>query len=109
MAAHRAELVRAGLGHRPRLVEPGGGDAVVARRLRAVRGGVLLPLGDELVAPGRDAGFPEAVGNGEVGFVSEADERELRPDRLRELWELRRRQVREQARIAFEDGEREAA
>ncbi|WP_194712663.1 ATP-binding protein [Noviherbaspirillum soli] len=51
----------------------------------------------------------EAVGNGEVGFVSEADERLLRPDRLRELWELRRRQVREQAKIAFEDGEREAA
>jgi len=51
----------------------------------------------------------EAEGNGEVGFVSEADERELRSDRLRELWELRRRQVREQARIAFEEGEHEAA
>jgi uncharacterized protein YPO0396 len=46
----------------------------------------------------------EAQGNGEVGFVSEADERELRSDRLRELWELRRRQVREQAMIAFEEG-----
>jgi energy-coupling factor transporter ATP-binding protein EcfA2 len=44
-----------------------------------------------------------AEGNGEVDFLSEADERELRPDRLRALWELRRTQVREQARMAFED------
>ncbi|PUA17024.1 ATP-binding protein [Glaciimonas sp. PCH181] len=48
----------------------------------------------------------EAEGNGEVGFVSEADERELRSDKLRELWELRRTQVREQAQITFEAAER---
>jgi hypothetical protein len=51
----------------------------------------------------------EAEGNGEVGFLSEADERELRSDRLRELWEMRRRQVREQARMEFGDGGLEAA
>lgn len=49
-----------------------------------------------------------AEGNGEVDFVSEADERELRPDRLRTLWELRRTQVREQARMTFEGGEEAA-
>ncbi|MGS0742218.1 ATP-binding protein [Glaciimonas sp. GG7] len=47
----------------------------------------------------------EAEGNGEVGFVSEADERELRSDKLRELWELRRSQVREQAQMKFEMAE----
>jgi uncharacterized protein YPO0396 len=46
----------------------------------------------------------EAEGNGEVGFLSEADERELRSDRLRELWEMRRWQVREQARMEFGEG-----
>jgi hypothetical protein len=50
----------------------------------------------------------EAEGNGEVGFVSEADERELRSDKLRELWELRRTQVREQAQMAFEAAEQAA-
>jgi uncharacterized protein YPO0396 len=44
----------------------------------------------------------EAEGNGEVDFISEADERDLHPDKLRELWELRRRQIREQARVEFE-------
>lgn len=44
----------------------------------------------------------EAEGNGEVDFISEADERDLRPDKLRELWECRRRQIREQAKIEFE-------
>ncbi|MBM5571098.1 MULTISPECIES: SbcC/MukB-like Walker B domain-containing protein [Deefgea] len=43
-----------------------------------------------------------AEGNGEVDFVSEADERELNPDRLRELWEKRRNEVRQQAQILFE-------
>jgi uncharacterized protein YPO0396 len=47
----------------------------------------------------------EAEGNGEVDFISEADERDLNPDKLRELWELRRRQIREQTRIEFEAGE----
>lgn len=44
----------------------------------------------------------EAEGNGEVDFVSEADERDLNPDKLLELWETRRQQVRLQAQIAFE-------
>jgi hypothetical protein len=43
----------------------------------------------------------EAEDNGEVGFVSEADERELRADALRGLWEERRAQVREQAMLVF--------
>ncbi|SFH86528.1 Uncharacterized protein YPO0396 [Collimonas sp. OK307] len=50
-----------------------------------------------------------ADGNGEVGFVSESDERELRSDKLRELWELRRAQVREQAQINFEAAEQATA
>ncbi|MEE7625153.1 ATP-binding protein [Methylobacter sp. Wu8] len=44
----------------------------------------------------------EAEGNGEVDFISEADERDLNSDKLRELWELRRRQIREQTRLEFE-------
>lgn len=50
----------------------------------------------------------DALDNGEVGFVSEPDERDLRPDRLAELWEQRRTQVREQARLNFEEKERAA-
>jgi energy-coupling factor transporter ATP-binding protein EcfA2 len=50
----------------------------------------------------------DALDNGEVGFVSEPDERDLQPDRLTALWEQRRAQVREQARIAFEESERAA-
>ncbi|MBK4733341.1 AAA family ATPase [Noviherbaspirillum sp. DKR-6] len=50
-----------------------------------------------------------AEGNGEVGFLSEADERVLRSDRLRELWEMRRWEVREQVRMEFGDGGLEAA
>ena len=46
-----------------------------------------------------------AEGNGEVDFVSEADERELNPDRLRELWETRRKEVRQQAQLLFEAAE----
>jgi len=44
----------------------------------------------------------EAEGNGEVDFISEADERDLNPDKLRELWELRRQQIRQQTRLEFE-------
>lgn len=44
----------------------------------------------------------EAEGNGEVDFISEADERDLNSDKLRELWELRRQQIREQTRLEFE-------
>ena len=51
----------------------------------------------------------DADGNGEVDFVSEADERDLNPDKLRERWEARRQQVRMQAQIAFEAAEQVAA
>lgn len=44
----------------------------------------------------------EAVSNGEVDFISEADERDLNQDKLRALWDARRQQVRLQAQIAFE-------
>ena len=47
----------------------------------------------------------EAEGNGEVDFISEADERELNIDKLRELWELRRQEVRQQAQLLFEEAE----
>lgn len=50
----------------------------------------------------------DALDNGEVDFVSEPDERDLQPDNLTALWEQRRVQVREQARIKFEDSERAA-
>jgi len=43
--------------------------------------------------------------NGEVDFVSEADERELNPDKLRELWDARRKEVRQQAQLLFEAAE----
>lgn len=46
-----------------------------------------------------------AEGNGEVDFVSEADERDLNPDTLRDLWEMRREEVRQQAKLAFEANE----
>lgn len=44
-----------------------------------------------------------AEGNGEVSFVAEADERDLNPDTLRELWDHRRHQVRTQATLLFEE------
>jgi energy-coupling factor transporter ATP-binding protein EcfA2 len=51
----------------------------------------------------------QAEGNGEVDFVSEADERDLNPDKLRELWAERRSQVRQQAQLAFEAAEQTPA
>ena len=51
----------------------------------------------------------EAEANGEVDFISEADERELNTDKLRELWDLRRQEVRQQAQILFEEAETKAA
>ncbi|MCD2451194.1 hypothetical protein GO003_012405 [Methylicorpusculum oleiharenae] len=48
----------------------------------------------------------EAEGNGEVDFISESDERDLNPDKLRELWEHRRQQVRQQTRLEFEAEEK---
>jgi energy-coupling factor transporter ATP-binding protein EcfA2 len=50
----------------------------------------------------------QAEENGEVDFISEADERDLNPDKLQELWDERRRQVRLQAQIAFEAEEAQA-
>lgn len=47
----------------------------------------------------------EAEANGEVDFISEADERELNTDKLRELWEARRQDVRQQAQLMFEAAE----
>lgn len=51
----------------------------------------------------------EAEGNGEVDFISEADERILHTDRLRELWESRREEVRQQAQMQFEAAEEGAS
>jgi hypothetical protein len=51
----------------------------------------------------------QAEGNGEVDFISEADERDLNPDKLRELWAERRNQVRQQAQLAFEAEEQTPA
>lgn len=50
-----------------------------------------------------------AEGNGEVDFVSEADERDLNPDALRALWSRRRQDVRLQAQMEFEAEERASA
>jgi energy-coupling factor transporter ATP-binding protein EcfA2 len=47
----------------------------------------------------------EAEGNGEVDFISEADERDLNTDALRKLWQAQRDQIREQAQMMFEAGE----
>ncbi len=42
------------------------------------------------------------VENGELDFISECDSRELRPDKMRSMWEQQRRVAREQARMRFE-------
>ncbi len=47
----------------------------------------------------------EADGNGEVDFISEADERNLNTDALRKLWQAQREQIREQTQMLFEAGE----
>lgn len=47
----------------------------------------------------------EAEGNGEVDFISEADERDLNTDALRKLWQAQRDQIREQAQMMFEASE----
>ena len=46
-----------------------------------------------------------ADGNGEVDFISEADERDLNTDALRNLWQAQREQIREQTKMLFEAGE----
>ena len=47
----------------------------------------------------------EADGNGEVDFISEADERDLNTDALRKLWQAQRDQIRQQTQLLFEAGE----
>jgi hypothetical protein len=47
--------------------------------------------------------------NGELDFIIEVDERVFKQDKMRELWEAQRIAVREQARLAFEAAEVEAA
>ena len=47
----------------------------------------------------------EVDGNGEVDFISEADERDLNTDALRKLWQAQRDQIREQTQLLFEAGE----
>jgi energy-coupling factor transporter ATP-binding protein EcfA2 len=47
--------------------------------------------------------------NGEVDFISEADERDLNPDKLRELWDKRRQEVRLQVEISLEEEEKTIA
>lgn len=47
--------------------------------------------------------------NGELNFVLEADMRDLRPDQLRSLWDARKQEAREQARLNFEASERAVA
>jgi hypothetical protein len=46
----------------------------------------------------------EADGNGEVDFISEADERDLNTDALRKLWQAQRDQIRQQTQLLFEAG-----
>ena len=46
--------------------------------------------------------------NGEVDFISEADERDLNSDALRKLWQAQREQISQQARMLFEAGEIDA-
>jgi uncharacterized protein YPO0396 len=47
-------------------------------------------------------GVPE---NGELDFLLECDERVFRQDRMRELWERQREDVRQQAQMAFDEAE----
>jgi len=46
-------------------------------------------------------------GNGEIDFVSECDERIFKKDRMREVWEAQRQEVREQAKLIFDAAEPE--
>lgn len=45
--------------------------------------------------------------NGEIDFVSECDERIFKKDRMREVWEAQRQEVREQAKLLFDAAEPE--
>ena len=64
LAAHRPRLVREGVGHRTGLGQPDGRHAVAALCVRPVRRGVLLQVGEELVAPGADAALSADDGHG---------------------------------------------
>ncbi len=52
----------------------------------------------------REYSFTRAsvAGNGELDFVSDCDERVLKPDAMRALWEAQRSLAREQAKLVFE-------
>lgn len=45
--------------------------------------------------------------NGEIDFVSECDERIFKKDRMRDVWEAQRQEVRSQARLLFDAAEPE--
>jgi energy-coupling factor transporter ATP-binding protein EcfA2 len=45
--------------------------------------------------------------NGEINFVSDCDERIFKKDRMREVWEAQRQEVREQAKLLFDATEPE--
>lgn len=45
--------------------------------------------------------------NGEIDFVSECDERIFKKDRMREVWEAQRQDVRSQAKLLFDEAEPE--
>jgi len=45
--------------------------------------------------------------NGEINFVSDCDERIFKKDRMREVWEAQRQDVREQAKLLFDSAEPE--
>lgn len=47
--------------------------------------------------------------NGEIDFVSECDERIFKKDRMREVWEVQRQEVRSQAKLLFDAAESEKA
>jgi energy-coupling factor transporter ATP-binding protein EcfA2 len=55
----------------------------------------------------REYSFTRAMvdANGELDFISDCDARELKSDRMRELWALQRTQAREQAKLTFETAE----
>ena len=55
----------------------------------------------------REYSFTRATvdANGELDFISDCDERVLKTDQMRELWEAQRTQAREQAKLIFEASE----
>ena len=43
--------------------------------------------------------------NGELDFILDCDERELKSDKMRDLWEAQRKQARDQAKLSFDEAE----